>query len=690
MAAREARPGLAGRQSTGRGAGRAAAPATRATGRARALGAVRAAGLAAAAGALLAGALACAGCRGSDALTEVVYTQGASIVDTQSSSKYYSLSDDATASMPLDQATSQYSDTAQATQWVTLPVFGTPATTDQAIEQVLYDQATDSSRTAPVFPDDPTDLSDDADRQQDYSGGGNATPDEQQGSAEDDSGPEENDDASQGVSMHTDDPKVYNASGGLLAPLDNVRTIATVGEYADLALALGGPGTLVAGDSGFLGDEDVQRVFSDDQWQLDQVPQVWTYDEASDTYELDFDALMAADPDLVLVPDGVDLLTDDQQDQLLEAGISVEPAPAMDSTDSIEELARWLGDTLSDHTVSGRDASAMADDYIDTYLGDDVDAIVSENGGLTTYNDVDYSGGNGSAAPTTNWTLLVTDYDSRATYDAGLWSSTGVAIARAGYGWSPADYYLSVGGVNNNAAQFPVASMAGRKTYDYYVWQFNMSMLDPADVDGYIAVDAFGDTSYGLTQCLVGAPASIDREGSFETSLGADDFRYLLCANQSIADALAEARDADTASQTGLYAAYDYSEGAALQESGVGPRTSDGVLISAVIGSTTSGAESIGQQRADAGQNPYEVATVGSGLYCDWVDGSVESFLLAFWVDDFYDAAEEAQERDGSAVTVDDVDFSSLDAEATRFYEEFYGYELTEDDLAQIHEGQVD
>ncbi|MBM6998771.1 hypothetical protein I3I95_01255 [bacterium] len=643
----------------------------------------------AAAGLLVAGALACAGCRDSDALTEVVYTQAASTVDEQDDTKYYSLSEDATTSMPLDRTTSTADENAQRTQTQSVPVFGTPASTDDAVQQVLYDQTTDSSRTAPVFPNDPTDLSDQADEQQDYAGGGNETPDDRQGSAQDDAGPEEDDEASQGVSMHTDDPKVYNASGGLLAPLDDVRTIATVGAYADLVLALGGPGTLVAGDDGFLGDEDVQRVFSDDSWQLQSVPQVWTYDEASGAYELDFDALLAANPDLVLVPDGVDLLTDDQLDQLLEAGINVEPAPEMDSVDSIEELARWLGDTLSDHTASGRDASAMADDYIDTYLGADVDALVSENGGLTTYNDVDYSDGGGAAASTTNWTLLVTDYDARATYDAGLWSATGVAIARAGYGWSPVDYYLSVGGVNNNAAQFPVAATAGRKTYDYYVWQFNMSMLDPSDVDGYVAVDDFGDTSYGITQCLVGAPASINREGSFETSLGADDFRYLLCANQAITDALTAARDADTASQTGLYAAYDYSQGAALQESGVGPRTSDGVLISAVIGSTTSGDASIGQQRAAAGQNPYEVVTVGSGLCADWVDGSMESFLLAFWVDDFYDAASAAQERDGSAVSVDDVDFSGLDAEATRFYEEFYDYELTEGDLAQMHEGRV-
>ncbi len=621
-----------------------------------------------------AAALLCAGCRDSDELVEVVYTQDAATVDTEVDQKNYELASDADRTLDLDETTDDVDDDAVEHIQEEIPVFGVPATTDEAIEQVLYDENAGTSRTAPIFPEQPREYTDDQELADEVSDEGNEEDEDEEGNDEgDDAGMQESDDAERGVSMHTDAPKVYNASGGLLAPLENVRLIATVGEYANLALMLGGPGTLAGADAGFLEDENAQRVFSAKEWEFDTIPVLWTVDENGD-YVLDFDALVEADPDLVWVPDGMDLLTDEQEAQLLELGINVEPAPAMSSVSAIEEMATWLGSTLGSHTVSGKDAAAAAASYVDTYLGSDIDALIGENGGLTTYGDVDYSGGSHAISSTSNWTVLVTDWDDEATFNAGIWTAQGVAIATAGYGWSPVNYYLSVGGVNNNAAQFPNAAMAGKQSADYYVWQFNMSMLDPSNVIGVKAVSDFGETSYGWTQCLVGAPASVDRDATFTTSLGADDFRYVICTTQHAAEALAAARDADTASQTGLYAAYDYSVGEALQESGVGPRTVDGVLIRAIIGSTGTGTLSIGQQRTAAGENPYEVVTCANGLYCDWVAGSVESFLMAFWVDDFYDS--------------EGTDFSNLDEEARRFYEEFYDYELTDEDLEAIHAGR--
>ncbi len=623
----------------------------------------------------LAALLACAGCRPSDELVEVVYTQDADTVDYDADQKNYEVSPDADQTKALPDATPEQADSSNQKSTQTVPVFGVPPTTDEGVEQVFYNEDSGISRTAPVFPDDPNDIGEDQERTQDVSNGGWDFEPEEQGESEDDeAGAEESDTAARGVSMHTDDPKVYNASGGLLAPLQNVQCIATVGEYANLALMLGGPGTVVGADQDFLANEGAQRVFGAEEWAFGTIPALWARDEATGAYVLDFDALLEADPDLVWVPDGLDLVSDEQRAELLDRGINVEPVPAMSSVRSIKEMARWLGSTLADHTVSGLDAAERAASYVDTYLGSDIDALISENGGLTTYGGVDYSGENHPIANRSNWTVLVTDWDAQATFSSGVFDAQGIAIATCGYGWSPADFYLSVGGVNNNAAQFPVPAMAGKVSGDYYVWQFNMSMLDPAKVDGFKAVSDFGETSYGWSQCLTGAPASVNRDATFVTSLGADDFRYLICTTQEAAAALEAARDADTAAQSGLYAAYDYSVGEALQESGVGPRTADGVLIRAVIGSTNSGTTSIGQDRAAAGEEPYLVTTCGNGLYCDWVVGSVESFLLAFWTDDLYDGDEE---------------WSGLAAEATKFYEEFYGYALTQDDLAQICAGRA-
>lgn len=619
--------------------------------------------------------LAATGCRPSDTLVEVVYTQDADVVDYDAGQKNYELSPDADELHSLPDSTEDESDSSHEKTTTTVPVFGVPPTTDEAVEQVFYNENSGVSRTAPVFPDDPNDMAEDQERTQDVSNGGwDFAPDEPGEAEDEDAGAEESDTAARGVSMHTDDPKVYNASGGLLAPLENVQCIATIGEYANLALMLGGPGTVVGADDDFLESEGAQRVFGAEQWGFDDIPVLWTRNATTGAYELDFDALLEADPDLVWVPDGVELVSEEQRAELLDRGINVEPVPAMSSVRAIKEMARWLGSTLGDHTVSLVNASERAARYVDSYLGDDIDALISENGGLTTYGNVDYSGENHPIANRSNWTVLVTDWDAQARFSSGVFDAEGIAIATCGYGWSPADFYLSVGGVNNSAAQFPVPAMAGKVSGDYYVWQFNMSMLDPSLVDGVLAVSDFGETSYGWSQCLTGAPASVNRDAVFATSLGADDFRYLICTTQAATEALIAARDTDTASQSGLYAAYDYSVGEALQESGVGPRTSDGVLIRAVIGSTNGGTTSIGQDRVAAGEAPYEVATCANGLYCDWVAGSAESFLLAFWTDDLYDG---------------DTEWSGLLDEAARFYAEFYDYTLTDDDKAQICAGRV-
>lgn len=621
--------------------------------------------------ALLAGAL--AGCRDSDELVEVVYNQSAETIDYDVEQKNYVLSPDAEQTLPLAEATEVVGVESYEHVEETIPVFGIPPTGDTAIEQVLYDENAGASRTAPIFPDKPE--SEEGDQDEEQRDDEKDEDDDAEGEDEDDvAGPQFSDTAVRGVSSHSDAPKAFNASGNLLAPLEDVQCIATVGEYANLAMMIGGQGTLVAGDDTFLGDENAQRVFSDEHWAFDQIPAVWTYDAASGSYTCDFEALKEADPDMVWVPDGVELLTDEQRLELLQLGIHVEPVPAMSSVESIKEMVRWLGDTLGDGTVSGQDAAATAAAYIDDYLGADVEGVVSENGGLTTYNGVDYADEGHRSNNQSNWCLLVTDWDETAMFNAGIWSSTGIAIARGGYGWSPVNYYLSVGGANNNAAQYPVANMAGKKSGDYYVWQFNMSMLDPARVRGTLAVSSFGETSYGWAQCLVGAPATVNREANFQTTLGADDFRYVVCANQAIAEAFTFARDTDTAAQTGLYAAYDYSVGAALQESGVGPRTADGVLIRSFIGVNTVDGKSLGQLKVEAGENPYEIVTCANGLWCDWVWGSAESFLMAFWTDDFYDG---------------DEDFPTLRAEATRFYKQFYGYELTDEDFAQMCAGKV-
>lgn len=635
-------------------------------------------------------ACAVAGCRTSDELIEVFYTEDAAVIDYDNENKHYEFSEDADLTMAIDQIDVEVNDVESLeTIEETIPVFGNPANTDTPIEQVLYDAA-GQDRSAPIFTNEPehTDEADDNDDERgDNEGASNYDPNAEVGGvtpiddgSTEGEGTQQNDESNWGVSDRG--PQVWDPTGGLLEPLTDVSGVATVGEYANVTMMLGGKGVLRASDSAFLGNAATQKIFGSGDWDFSSIPAVWTK-TGEDTYELDLDALMAVGVDLVLVPEGMTIMTDAQRDTLLQYGVYLQPVPELSSVTKIQQLVSWLGTTLGVNEETGVDAVARANSYLGTYLGSDVNAVISENGGLTTYNGVDYSLQGVSANTVSNWTVLVTDWDATATFRAGMlanpWTATGLAVARSGYGWSPANYYLSVGGVNNNAAQFPFASNASTTSAEYYIWQFNMSQLNPNDVTNATKNVSFGPAPSSWMMCLVGAPAANDNNASFTTTLGQDDFRYLICTTQEITRALTAQRDYDDATQTGMYAAYGYSAAPDDRpaEAGVGPRTAEGVLARSFIGGGPLGAglngQSYGEINRAAGRNAYEIVTCGNGLYCDWVNGSAESFLLAFWTDDFYDG---------------DTGFSTLRSEARAFYKEFYGYDLTDADLNAICAGR--
>ena len=660
------------------------------------------------------------GCRWSDELFEIVHNDEAEEIDYETEQKNYVQSDTATTIMDWLEPVPVISDDEGLPQIETLvPVFGSPTNTEDPVAQVYYDSESDSDRTAPVYLSEeeeeeneenpPEESNQTMIVQQEGAGDeGNESDEEYQGDSSGESDDIPTDEGTDGVGPSLTEDRgtvINNQSGGLLAPLD-VAHVAAVGEYANMVLMLGGPGTLVASDNTFLASEVTQRIFSgdawtftsenestgetDDTWTLSSAVQVWTYDEDSDTYTVDFQALLDSGVDTVLIPEGYTLLSDAQKQTLIDAGIYVETMPAFDSTADIESMAVWLGDSLADGfqkleeagwSTNGYDPAARAAEYINTYLGSDIEALISENGGLTSYNNIDYSSGGHAISSIYNWTIFVTDWDESATYHATLenteqWTATGIAIAKSGYGWSPLNYYLSVGGVNNNAAQFPDSTSAATTSNDYYVWQFALSTLNTESTNFTNvtkAVTALKNSGYAA--CLVRAPASFDDSSSYGDSnalsaLGADDFGYVICASQYITEQFIAARDS---SEMSLYKAHDWVQGTLVE--GIGVLSTSGRLMEALIGNLPGYSVSNRASICAGKTPPYGVVTCANGLYCDWVNGSVESFLMAFWVDDFYDTG--------------GTDFSSFRAEVSKFYQFAYGYTITDSDFSTICAGRV-
>lgn len=640
------------------------------------------------------------GCRFSNELIEVRYDQSASIIDYDTDQKNYVPNPEAEiihdSAIPV--YTEQDIDGVETIEEI-VPIFSTPANTDTPVEQVFYDPESPLDRTAPLFsmkeepeeqedqpeerPDDqnPTEVSGYGEGAAEGVSDGGEEGDEGEGEAEGDAGDVESSESTHKPSDRGE--QVFNASGGLLEPLTDVHRVATVGEYANLIQVIGGPGVLCAADDDFLDDSATKRIFKGKPWNIAKVASAWEYDADEDSYTVNFDALVASEPDLVLVPEGVNLLTEKQIAKLNAQGTSVEPAPKLNSQKSISLLATWLGNSLL-VTDAGYDAQVRADMYTEQFVGSDMDALIASNGGLTSYNGVDYSD---SGAPVNltadNWTVLVTDWDASATYHAQaggspLWTSKGLALAHAGYGWSPANYYLSAGGVNNNAAQFPDISSARTQDKTYPIWQFNLGQLSAA-ADNFTGIKKPFSAlkSSGDAACLVRAPASfsdVADESDVVSVLGAPTFRYVLCANQDIAKKMTDARTRATAAQEGLYAAYDWRTAGLI--SGVGYVTPSQWLIEAWIGNLPAWSVPNRSSICAEYEEPYGIRAVGNGLYCDWLDGSAESYLLAFWVNDFYDS--------------EDSDYTSFKSEATAFYRAFYEYELTESDLKAMLSGKED
>ena len=373
-------------------------------------------------------------------------------------------------------------------------------------------------------------------------------------------------------------------------------------------------------------------------------------------------------PDLVYVTEGANPFSDDQLATLAEKNISVYTLPALTSDVRIRFTFQIISQTLESGGVTG--AQSRCNDYLN-FVDGIIDKYMNANGGLTGGYDFEEERSVDSSASVIA-TLYIDDWDTRARYTnskaGSLDSSSGAAVASLGYLLSPMNYYLSVGGVLNNAASTKVLKITnGGKAL---VWQFatgelegtlnNWSSLSNSYIDlcSYASAGLFGDSLL----CY-----STDYHG-----LGTADFPALVAKDQRIAGLLANA----AATPNGLYYAYGTITPAGHGSTiGYFPsgESGSGFYVESCIGRGTSGTSDIGEGGAyNIFVNPRGLCQPSSdSALCSWSKGSPESVLEASWA--FWRFRSNDQ--------------TAFEQDVATFYSIFYGYTVSSADLASIEAG---
>ena len=649
------------------------------------------------------------GCRVSDALTEVIYDQTADIIDYDNPTKIYV--NDSTAEDESDQFaakevsddTSVVSDTVQ-----NLVVYSSSPNTEgftakksvfdkmpdfrgiEASEEVCFVKSSDPEAfDHPVTVEDPvieepdpeedvepiivdsvttapsdtttTTASDDSSTSKSDSNGADDTWEDvdtgdNNGEENVDTGdPEETDEG--GGNDNGEVEVAYDATDPTAEP-EKVSTMAAYGPAATIVAMIGGAGALVATDSDTLSG-NFARVFD-----ASGIVAGWSGD-GEDASTMDVDAIIASGADTLLVYSGDYLrngLSEADVKKLNKAGVKQTVIYSMKNSGNIKRDVKIVAEMLaeSDKIAYAGQTTSRAADYV-AFHDRVVQAAADANDGLA--GEVVYETGNDSARPGLSsarpfYTLLVDAYEDAAYIGStrnGWLPSSGLAYASAGYNATPVSYYIQAGGAVNNAAAQTSKSGTGKVV----AWQFNVNnfQFKKRDWSGDIAQEASTPDGYSLLTTT----NNLHSIYPFGESFGSASFPRLIATSSEIKARIVE----NSKSENGVYHPYGFTSNGVISMMGPDPS------LPACIG--FNGADASQTENLFEGGQIDEAAIVVNprGLFSDWTQGTVESFLEAAWVSD----------------VVVGIGPGTWAQEVAGFYAQFYGYSLTDADWVSINAG---
>ena len=430
------------------------------------------------------------------------------------------------------------------------------------------------------------------------------------------------------------------------SPADNpISSFAAFGSYASMVQMLGGTGALVATDyetlvgfynAGITGSGNIANGIQGD------IKMGWR-DDGSAAY-MDVDAIIAAfqekDPEGLAAGTCAIIAEYSAEsyfgsygaalDKLEAAGIRWVNLRPMDNTFDIKRNVLDVGDMLYQSGVAqygaaagvGSNSIARADKYVTLHDT----AVSNANGGLAlsansgedkvlqSGNDYIGSGGN------TVYTLLIDGWDAQAVF-SGHPFDYGVAFSSLGYTGTPVSYYIQAGGAINNAAV--VAS--GSSTGELAVTQFSLSTLTP--LSSTLTTQNIKNLFTGSIERSLLDSGRNTNAVAVGAGLGTAYMPKIIVTSSEIKQAML----LSSASSTSLYHPYTWVS-SALQ-SAAGADMGRSVAYWSAIGAND------GQMSADNPANPLGTALSDdlivvnpNGIFCDWTEGTVESFLESTWV----------------------------------------------------------
>ena len=279
------------------------------------------------------------------------------------------------------------------------------------------------------------------------------------------------------------------------------------------------------------------------------------------------------------------------------------------------------------------------------------------------------------------WTVLIDGWDEDVTYSAdGITASHGLGYSTLGYTWSPISYYLQCGGVINNAAavyQSDGANFSSQKTYRRYVWQMGTYFNTVKDKAANCKLTDSSDFGKQDSDILLRAQSGSCGLGKLA---GQGRFPAVIVLDSDAKSAM----EADRDSGTGVYSPHYLPQGSTENNKNypvMGVAHANGATSSlwlSYIGrengaiDSRSEAECIAEDAYIGATDCYDVLINPHGVYSNWVEGSVESFLEAPWA---YEAIVAANDAEASPLS---TPYGSSAAEVVQaFYTQFYGVQIS-------------
>lgn len=473
---------------------------------------------------------------------------------------------------------------------------------------------------------------------------GNYDEDEDTGDDGDSQGPDE------GINVEPSNEKPYKQvvdnRGQTVDVPENVDKVVATGEVATIVEMLGGAGRLIASSSSFTSGSWANKVFGSAE--ISNVATWWNGTGNATISDENFNALLAAAPDVCFEVSGSGTFTNAQIGAMEEKGIAYVVLPELTKIENITQAVQLVGEVLGDRTADGMtDAPRIAQTYssfvdnllrnasgpgsmkLTVYIGGwDASKYVTYMGN-EEFSDQVYLEGYGAALMKYGSVNTTSNSPYGGFSEWSFWhANEGKSYYDSTYLSGAVDYALYYSGVINNGSSL---------REEGFSWNGYVFPLAAAYIDGVEQ----NRSSTGVSYYLLSHYNMNSMQN--EINLGQSAFPAVIVADSSIKEAIEKDRawnsyinqDAYTAENTKIYTLFK-----------------NGIEYHSLI----------------AGD--YDIYVNPSGVG-SWADGSAESILetawgtYKFWGDKY-------------------VTKSQLQDYVQKFYSTFYHYDLSASELAEI------